>query len=132
METRHLIALAAGVSPLILAVLLSWATMQAPTLLQGTELQAYLIQHRETISDHIIVSSLMVAVFCTILRSKIVTFIAGFQSAVTVAALAMPSLDAGMCLRFALVAIIVIPLLVLSLTLRRHDIDPSLDDGETD
>ncbi len=131
MNKRHRIAVAVGLSPLILALLVSLATIQGSTLTHGTELQAYLIQHREHISQSLIVSSLLVAVFCSTLRSRIVALLGGSQAALTLAALVLPHHNMGPVEILPYIAITVLPVAVL-LALLRKDIETESDEGETD
>jgi len=63
--------------------------------------------------------------------SRIVTLLAGLQSALTLAVLVLPVQNIGLALRISLAAIIVFPLLVLWVTLRK-DIETSFDEGKTD
>ena len=122
---RHLIALLAGVSPLILALMLVFA-VQNSTITHGTGWIKYLVQHQDDIIQSLIVSSVMVAVFSTVLRCKAATFAAGFQPVVIQAMFLLTDSTRHIALNIPLAAITVLPLLILLMTLRRES--DQLDD----
>ena len=80
----------------------------------------YLIQHQNDIFQTLIVSSVLVAVFSTLLRSKVVTFAATLQPALIQAMFILTNETRQIALHFSLFSIIVLPLLILTITLRRE------------
>ena len=126
---RHAIALLAGASPFIFALILVSATGN-PTMPHGTGWIKYLVKHQDDIIQSLIVSSVMVAVFSTLLRCKVATFAAGFQPVVIQAMFILADSTRHITLNLSLAAITVLPLLILLMTLRRG-ID-QLDDQKKD
>lgn len=120
---RTAIAGLAGTSPFILALIFVWArssyTTGTSVIFQAGEWFKYLIQHQDAIIQTLIVSSVMVAVFCTLLRNKLATFLAAFQPGVIQAMFILTDRGQHLALNLPLAVITVLPLLVLLLTLGR-------------
>ena len=116
---RHLIAQFAGAAPFILALALMIAT-KSPTTTPTTAWIKYLVQHQDDIIQSLIVSSVMVAIFLALLRSKVATFTAGFQPVVIQAMFIITDSTRHIALSLPIVAITVLPLLILLITLRRE------------
>ena len=118
---RHSIALLAGASPLIFALLMLGLTVQNSTTLHGgAGWIRYLIQHQDDIIQSLIVSSVMVGVFSTVLRCKAATFAAGFQPVVIQSMFLLTDSTRHIALNIPLAAITVLPLLNLLLTLKKE------------
>ncbi len=121
--SRTAIARFAGTSPFILALLFMYARLTYATgtsvIFPDTEWFKYLIQHQDDIIQTLIVSSVMVAVFCTLLRNKLATLLAGFQPVLIQAMFILTDTGQHLALNLPLAAITVLPLLVLLLTLGR-------------
>lgn len=94
-------------------------TTGTSVIFQDGEWFKYLIQHQDDIIKTLIVSSVMVAVFCTLLRNKLATFLAALQPGVIQAMFIFSDETRHLALDLPLAAIAVLPLLVLSLTLGR-------------
>ena len=124
---RTTIAVLAGISPFILALALMYA-ISASTRHYDTGWIRYLVQHKDDIIQSLIVSSVMVAVFSTVLRNRVATFAAGFQPVVIQAMFILTDVSRHITLKLPLAAITVLPLLILVMTLRR-EID-QVDDRE--
>ena len=125
---RHWIALLAGASPFILALLLVFATTVSTTL-GDTGWIKDLVQHQDDIIQSLIVSSVMVAVFSTVLRCKVATFAAGFQPVVIQAMFILTDATRHIILNLPLAAITVLPLLIVLITLRREIVQPDDHEG---
>ena len=120
---RYLIALLAGASPFIVALILVFATTPSP-ISRGTGWFNYLVRHQDDIIQTLIVSSLMVAVFfSTLLRSKEVILVAGFQPVLIQTMFILTDVNRHIALNLPLSAITVLPLLIVFMSLRR-EIDP--------
>ena len=124
-----MIALLAGASPLILSFIFLLAKRISTTYPDKGWVEA-LVQHQDDIIQTLIVSSLMVAVFSTVLRFKVASVAAGFQPGLIQVMFILTDLNRSIILNIPLAAITVLPLLILLLTLRR-DIDKP-DDQEKD
>ena len=116
---RHLIALLAGASPFILAFILVFGTKNS-AIPHDTGWIRDLIQHQDDIIQTLIVSSLMVAVFSTLLRSKVVILVAGFQPVLIQTMFILTDVNRHIALNLPLAAITVLPLLIVFMSLRRE------------
>ena len=129
---RIRIAVLAGASPFILALIFMYARLTYTTgtsaIFQESGWTKYLFDHQGDIIQSLIVSSVMVAVFIALFRSKVVTLLAGFQPVVIQAMFILTDATRDIALRLPLAAIAILPLLVLFVTLRK-EID-QLDDRE--
>ena len=110
------IAVLAGISPLIIAFILASYVMIS-LLTHKMERVEYLLQHQDVIVESLIVSSVFVAVLCTVLRNKTVTFLAACQPVVVQATFLLTDLSLGYTLKISLAAMIVLPVLILLKTL---------------
>ena len=118
-DSRYWVALLAGVAPFILALLLMSVT-KTMIASRDAEWIKYLVCHQDDIIESLVVSSIMVAVFCTLLRNKVVIFVAGFQPVVIQAMFIVTDTSRHIALNFPLAAITVLPLLVLLMALGRE------------
>ena len=116
---RAMIVLLAGASPFIVALILVFATTPSP-ISRGTGWFNYLVQNQDDIIQSLIVSSVMVAVFSTLLRCKVATLVAGFQPAVIQAMFMLTDSTRHITLSLPLAAITVFPLLILLMTFGRE------------
>ena len=116
---RHLIALLAGASPFILAFIFVFGTKNS-AIPHDTGWIRDLIQHQDDIIQTLIVSSLMVAVFSTLLRSKVVILVAGFQPVLIQTMFILTDVNRHIALNLPLAAITVLPLLIVFMSLRRE------------
>ena len=119
---RTKIAVLAGVSPGILALIFMYARLTDATgtsaIFHDSGWIKYLVQHQDDIIQSLIVSSVMVAVFSTVLRNKVATFLAGFQPVLIQAMFILTDTSRDIALNFPLAAITVLPLLILLITLK--------------
>ena len=116
---RYWLAALVGASPFVLAVmlLLLTETSNIPTdkgLLKG------LADNQQNIIQSLIMSSVMVAIFSTVLSWKAVTLAAGFQPALIQAVFMVVKGSELMVLNLTLAVIITLPLAILLLTLWRE------------
>ena len=116
---RITIAWLAGASPFILALILMCATMIWIRSHDAGWIK-YLVQYQDDIIQSLIVSSIMVAVFSTLLRCKVATFAAGLQPVVIQAMFIFIDGSRHIIQNLPLTAIIVLPLLILLMSLRRE------------
>ena len=128
------IAWLAGASPLILTFGLMYyvtpSTTTPSTTLHNTALAHYLVQHQDDIFQSLILSSVMVAVFCTVLRNKAITFLAALQPAVVQAAFISADSSRDIFESIPITAIIILPLLFLLMTLRMDVVQAYAQDKE--
>lgn len=121
---RNAVAWLAGASPFILAFIFMYArltyTTGTPAIFSDSGWTKYLVDHQGDIIQSLIVSSVMVAVFTTVLRNKAVTLLAGFQPVVIQAIFILTDATGDIALRLPLAAITVLPLLILLVTLRKE------------
>lgn len=118
-DYRLRIAWLVGASPLILAFFLMSHIMTSSTSHNVVRVE-YLFQHQEDIFQSLIVSSAMVAIFCTTLRNKVVIFVAGFQPAAIQAAFISTDSARNIFESIPITALIVLPLAILAFTLGRE------------
>ncbi len=116
---RRSIALLAGASPLILALVFIYVTRFWPIHGDPAWIK-FLVQNQEDIIQSLLISSLMVAVFCTLLRNRVATLLAGFQPAVIQAAFILMDTTRHIALNSPLAAVTVLPLLILLITLGKE------------
>ena len=116
---RTTIASLAGASPAILGLILMYPTKSwiGP---HDTEWIKYLVQHQDDIIQTLIVSSIVVALFSTLLHNKTITFAAGLQPVIIQAAFILTDLGRHIALNISLAAITVLPLLILIMTLKKE------------
>ena len=112
------IAIVAGIAPLIVAVAFMFAK---ETLVTSPDRgwTIFLVQHQDGIIQSLIVSSLLVTVFITLLHNAAVTLLAGFQTAIISAMFILTDGSPHILLNVGLAAIIILPLLILLITLNR-------------
>ena len=116
---RRLIALLAGPSPFILALVFMYVTRYLP-MRHDTGWIIYLTHHQDAIIQSLIVSSVLVAVFSTLLRNKVGTLLAGFQPVLIQAMFILTDATRHIALNLPLAAITILPLLILLMTLGRE------------
>lgn len=121
MTQRNTIALVAGAFPLIVALILMHFTEYTRTF-RGTGWVDYLVQHQNEFVQALIMSSVMVAVFFALLGNKIAIFAAGLQPVIIQTMFILADVNQHIVLNLSIAAITVLPLSILSITLRR-DID---------
>ena len=117
---RHLIALLAGASPFILAFIILVFGTKNSAIPHDTGWIRDLIQHQDDIIQTLIVSSLMVALFSTLLRSKVVILVAGFQPVLIQTIFILTDVNRHIALNLPLAAITVLPLVIVFMSLRRE------------
>ena len=138
-DYRLRIAWLAGASPLLLTFGLMYYITPSPTS-HNTALAHYLVQHQDDIFQSLIVSSVMVAVFCTVLRDKRVTFLAALQPAAVQVAFISADSSRDIFESIPITAIIILPLLFLLITLHmdvvqaydQHKEEQTMDSEERD
>ena len=118
---KHRIALLAGSSPIILAFILMYVT-EYTLIFHDTGWFKYLVQNQDEFVQSLIVSSIMIAVFSTLLRVRLVTFVAGFQPVIIQIMFILADVNQHIVLSLSIVAITILPLLIL-LTIFIKDID---------
>ena len=106
----------AGVSPGALALLFMFAT-RTSAISQDVGWIGDLVQHQGDIIQTLIVSSVMVAVFTTVLRYKVVTFLAGFQPVLIQLMFILTETGRHIALNLPLAAIAVLPIFILLIAL---------------
>ena len=116
---RTKIAVLAGVSPGIIALLFMFTT-RTSAISHDSGWITYLVQHQGDIVQTLIVSSVMVAVFSTLLRYKLATFAAGFQPVLIQLMFILTDSGRHIALNLPLAAITVLPLLILLIALIRE------------
>ena len=116
--SRNLIAVLAGASPFLLALIMMFYT-RFSTISNDAGWVKYLVQHQDDIIQSLIVSSVMVAVFSTLLRNKTAAFAAGFQPVLIQATFILTDPSLRFPLNVPISAITVLPLLILLITLGR-------------
>ena len=118
-DHRLRIAWLAGASPLILTFGLGYYITPSP-ISHDTALAHYLVQHQDDIFQSLIVSSVIVAVFCTMLRNTGVAFLAALQPAVIQVAYISTDSSQDIFRSILITAITVVPVLFLLITLRNE------------
>lgn len=118
---KHRIALLAGSSPITLAFILIYVT-EYNLIFQDTGWVKYLAQNQDEVVQSLIVSAIMVAVFSTVLREKVATFVAGFQPVIIQIMFIVVDERQYIALNLLFVAITILPLFIL-ITIFMKDID---------
>ena len=126
---RTKIAVLAGASPGILALMLMFATRGSTTYRHIGWIK-YLIEHQDVIIQTLILSSVMAAVFSVLLRSKVATFAAGLQTLAIQIMFLLTDASRHIALNLSLAAIIILPLLILLMPLKKED--DQVDDQDKD
>ena len=127
--TRGKIALLAGASPFILAFMLM-STTRSLAIFHDTGWINYLVQHQDDIIESLLISSVMVMIFSTLLHKKVAIFFAGFQTVAIQAMVLLTDPTQHIALNIPLVAITVLPILILLLMLGREIDQPDNQDKE--
>ena len=114
---KTMIAWPTGASPLIIAFILMGITINSALESHNLGWVNYLVHNQKHIFQSLMVSSLLVAVFSTLLRNKIKTFMAAFQPVLIQVASIIAVANQDTALRLVLSAITILPLLILLVTL---------------
>ena len=118
---KHRIALLAGSSPIILAFILIYVT-EYTLIFHDTGWFKYLVQNQDEFVQSLIVSSIIVAVFSTLLRVRLAIFVAGFQPVIIQIMFILADVNQHIALSLSIAAITILPLLIL-LAIFIRDID---------